>query len=81
MVNFTGEVEDYDATPFYIRISAYDTLVPFVVLINDDDIYEGNEKFTLTIQESFLPPNVVVGEFSQVTVTIVDNERERCYVS
>ena len=33
----------------------------------------------LTIQESFLPPNVIVGEHGHVTVTIVDNELECKY--
>ena len=75
----TGEVEDYDATPFYIRILPNKTLIPFTVSIYDDDVYEGNETFTLTIQESFLPPNVIVGEHGHATVTIVDNEFECKY--
>lgn len=74
--NITGEIEDYDATPFYIRILPNRTRAPLVVLINDDEIYEGDEAFTLTIQEMFLPFNIIIGENVNTTVTIVDNEGE-----
>ena len=40
----------------------------------DDTISEGNEKFNLTIDPSSLPNRVNINDFSQVIVTIVDNE-------
>ena len=55
--------------------SLYAKCAPFIVLIRDDDVYEGNENFILTIQAS-LPANITIGELSQTTVTIVDNDRE-----
>ena len=49
------------------------TSVPFNVSINDDNIFEENENFTLTIN-SLLPTGVMVGNSGQATVTIVDND-------
>ena len=45
----------------------------FDVLIIDDNVFEGSEIFSLTIST---PLPIVVGEFSQTTVTIVDNDRK-----
>ena len=46
------------------------------ILITDDNILEDNETFNLTINQSSLPDGVVVGDRSQVTVTIVDDDGE-----
>ena len=56
------------------------TSVPFNVSINDDDIFEGNEDFTLTIDPSSLPNDVTVGSPDQATVTIVDNDCKFIYI-
>ena len=45
-------------------------------LITDDNILEDDETFNLTINQSSLPDGVVVGDPSQVTVTIVDDDGE-----
>ena len=51
------------------------TSVPFDIPINNDDILEGSENFTLTINPSSLPPTgVTVGNPGQATVTIVDDD-------
>ena len=51
------------------------TSVPFDIPINDDDIYEGNENFRLTIDQNSLPPtSVTVGNPGQAIVTIIDND-------
>ena len=49
--------------------------ISFSISINDDNIFEENEKFTLTIYQS-LPTGVMVGNPDQTTVTIVDNDRK-----
>ena len=46
--------------------------VPFNVSINDDNIFEDNENFILTINSS-LPTGVMV---NQATVTVMDNDRK-----
>ena len=46
------------------------------ILITDDNILEDDETFNLTVNQSSLPDGVVVGDPSQVTVTIVDDDGE-----
>ena len=73
LINYvTGRNEDYDSGSFLINIPANATRVPFIVLINDDNMYEGNENFTLTIHT--LSANIMVGKPAQTTVTIIDND-------
>ena len=50
------------------------TNVSFNVSINDDNILEGNENFTLNIESSSLPPDVNIGDPDEATVTIVDSD-------
>ena len=57
-----------------INFDAEMTSVQFNVSINDDNIYEGNETFNLSINSSTLPNKVIVGNPGQTTVTIVDND-------
>jgi len=52
------------------------TSATFDVPITNDNIYEGNEDFMLTIDETTLPPNVRRGDPGEATVTIVDNDRK-----
>ena len=46
----------------------------FNVPINDDNIFESDETFTLTIDSNSLPTGVTRGITGVVTVTIVDND-------
>ena len=55
-----------------MTILAGETDVYFDVMINDDNILEGNETFNLTIDEPLLYIRVVAG--NPATVTIVDND-------
>ena len=50
------------------------THVAFVVAISNDNVLEGDEKFSLVIHQSTLPSRVTVGNPSQVTVTIYDDD-------
>ena len=49
-------------------------MVSFDVLINDDNIVEGNEVFNLTIDVSSLPNDVTAGIPLQATVTVADDD-------
>ena len=66
---------DYSSGPYSVTFPAGVTIVPFNIPINDDNIFEENENFTLTINSS-LPTGVMVGNPGQATVTIVDNDCE-----
>ena len=62
---------DYGSGPYTVTFPAGETRVSFNVSINNNDIYERNEDFTLIIN----PPiaGVTVGSPDQATVIIVDN--------
>ena len=64
---------DYTSGPHSITFPAGVMSVPFNIPINDDNIFEGNENFTLTINPS-LPTGVMVSNPDQARVTIVDND-------
>ena len=64
---------DYTSGPYSVTFPAGVINVPFNISINDDNIFEENENFTLTINSS-LPTGVMVGNPGQATVTIVDND-------
>ena len=69
-----GDDGDYTAGPYSVTFRAGMTVALLSVLINDDDTYEGNEKFTLTIDSSSLPTDVTVSNPGYATVTIIEND-------
>ena len=73
-VYLTGGGVDYDSGPFDITFPAGETIAVFNVTINDDNIVEGNENFTLSIDPSSLPNGVTIGDPSQTTVILVDDD-------
>ena len=50
------------------------TVALLPIPINDDDTFEGNENFILTIDSSSLPNDVTVSNPGCATVTIVEND-------
>ena len=50
------------------------TRVSFVVVISNDNVLEGDEKFTLVINASPLPTGVTVSNPAQAAVTIYDDD-------
>ena len=65
---------DYGSGPYTVIFSAGTTSVPFDIPINDDNILEGSENFTLTINPFSVPTGVTVGNPDQATVSILDND-------
>ena len=65
---------DYTSGPYTVIFPAGQTTATFNISINDDDIVEGYESFTLTINETSLPTNVTYGICGEVTVTIVNDD-------
>ena len=64
---------DYHSGPYTVTFPAGITSIPFSIPINDDSILEYSENFMLTINES-LPRDVTVGNASEATVTIIDDD-------
>ena len=73
-VYLTGGGVDYDSGPFDITFPAGETLAIFNVSIIDDNIMEGNENFTLSINSSSLPNGVAIGDPGHTTVIIIDDD-------
>ena len=69
---YTGE--DYEPGPYDVIISAEMTSVLFNITITNDDVYEGNETFNLIVNVSSLSSNVTVGDISQATITIMNDD-------
>ena len=63
---------DYTSGPYSITFPSEVKSVPFNISINDDNIFEGNETFILTIN-SLLPTGVMSGSPNQATVIIVED--------
>ena len=75
MENVGGGV-DYNSGPYTIRFKVRETRVSFNISINNDNIMEGNESFTLDIVTRSLPSSVTIGDHGQTTVTILANDRK-----
>ena len=75
MLTFAGRGVDYTFGSYSITFPAGMMSFLFNISINDDNIFEENENFTLTIDSS-LPTGFMVGNHSQATMTIVDNDRK-----
>ena len=50
------------------------TRVSFAVVVTNDNVLEGDEKFNLLIDPSSLPTSVTVSNPTQATVTIYDDD-------
>ena len=48
--------------------------------IFSDDVFEDDESFSLAINQSSLPSNVVAGNLSQVEITIEDDSGKLIYI-
>ena len=65
---------DYGSGSYEVTFTAGTTEASFNVSLTDDNIFESNENFMITIDPSSLPNNVTVGEPRRVTVIVVDND-------
>ena len=70
---FTGR-DDYRSGPYTVTFPAGATQASLYIPIIDDNTFENNERFLLTILHTSLPPDVDVGASFQATVTIVDDD-------
>ena len=68
--------KDYAHGPYTAVLSAGMKHTKISIPINDDNIFEGNENFTVSINSSSLTSNKIVGDIIQATVTILDNDRK-----
>ena len=70
--NFAGIDADYTSGPYNVTFTHGETSIPFSIPLIDDDIFEGDENFTLTV----VPSDSISISNGTAIVTIVDNEGE-----
>lgn len=75
--SYLGGGIDYISGPYAVRIPTNVKVVPFNILITDDNEIEKNENFRLVIDSSSLPSGVVVGTPNKSTITIVDTTKRK----
>ena len=69
------EGEDYEAVATVTFPASSSTVESFDINILDDNVYEGDETFRITIDASRLPSWVKVGSQASAVMTIMDDER------
>ena len=69
---------DYESGPFNVIIPAGETSVPLNISIIDDNIFEANESFNISIDSSSLSCGVYIPPDRMYTlmVTIIDDDGE-----
>ena len=72
-INVTGGGIDYNSGPYNVTFLVGEIIATVIVPINNDNIFEDDENFTLTIDPSSTPDGVSGGP---ATVTIVDDDRK-----
>jgi len=75
-IYITGGGVDYNSGPYSVTFLANQTSFSFNIPINNDQILEEDEDFTLTIDPSSLPSRCTVSVPSNTTVIIMDNDRK-----
>ena len=73
-MEYVGGGVDYDSGPYAVQFDVGETNASFIVVIGNDHSKEDNETFNLNISTSSLPSSVTVGDPSQTTVTIVNDD-------
>ena len=71
---------DYTAGPYAVMFPAGQMSALFDITINDDNILERSETFTIDVDSSSLPTGVSVSSTSQATVAI-DNDDCKLQIS
>ena len=74
IMEYVGGGVDYNSGPYTVQFNVGVTRVSLSISINDDDTYEKNETFTLTINVSSLPKSISVGANDSTTVTVAAND-------
>ena len=73
-MEYVGGGVDYNSGPYIVRFDAGVTSTSLNVSINNDNIMEGNESFTLNINPLSLSSGVTLADHNQTTVTILAND-------
>ena len=78
IMDVTGGGVDYTSGPYTVTFPARQTTATFEVPITDDNTFEGNETFMLTIDSSSLPTGLTSADPDEATVTIFEEGKQFC---
>ena len=73
-MQYVGGGVDYNSGPYSVQFNVGVTIVSFNVTLKEDSTKEDNETFTLSINSSSLPSSIIIGDDSQTTVTIRNDD-------
>ena len=68
---------DFESVPYNITFPAGVTNISFNIMIYDDDVLEGNENFTLTMNAESLPDGITIDDPNTV-IMIIRNDDSKC---
>ena len=76
IINIITGTEDYQRRPYSLLFTESVNSIPLIVFLNNDEVYEGNEDFILTIDPSKFEEsnNIIVDQPNEVVVVITDHE-------
>ena len=75
-MEYVGGGVDYNSGPYTVQFDAGVRRRSFDVMINNDNILESDESFTLNITASSLPNKVAIDDSGHAIVTILANDGE-----
>lgn len=75
-IHLTEDCDNYQLGPFEATFPMGKTSAIVTINVTDDDVYEENESFELSIVNSNPPNLVILGD--QVTAKVVIEEDEEC---
>ena len=73
IMEYVGGGVDYNSGPYTVQFDVGLLSTTLNISINDDDIFEDNEMFSIGIDSSSLPNRVTIGNHSRSTVTIIES--------
>ena len=73
IMEYVGGGVDYNSGPYTVQFDVGVMRATLNISINDDNIFEDNEMFIVSINSSSLPNRVTIGSHSQSTVTIIES--------
>ena len=74
-MEYVGGGVDYNSGPYMVRFDAGVTNSSFIAMINDDNVLETREIFTLSVDLTSLPSGVTF-DLNPTGVIIMDNDGE-----
>ena len=67
---------DYNSGPYTVQFDVGLMHATLNISINNDNIFEDNEMFSIGIDSSSLPNRVTIGNHSRSTMTIIESVRK-----